>query len=412
MARLYADNINTKLAASISDTDTTITVVDATGMPSPTGGDFALVTLTQGATVEKVLLTARSGTTLTVTRGAEGSTPANFTTANVIIAATASSFDAPGSTGQVIVNDGGVLTGDAGLTYSASTNVLTNTNGQVVLTGGTRTTSAPLIDATQTWNASGETFTGLRVNVTDTASAATSNLIQAQVGGANRFSVRKDGRLITTTPGIGSGPFFTTSTISPATAFSLSDDRITGSISSGLLGTKIGSGVFVSDKGTFVEMGSSYVLGWNASPGSGFTEGLRFGDLYILRDAAGILAQRRDTNPQTFRIYNTWSSAGANFERTRLSWVSNVFLFGTEKAGTGAARPMELQTDGTTALTLTTAQKAEFAQTIKTAAPTGGTAAEWKLGTVASVSPTSPDRTIEVEIGGTTYYLAAKTTND
>jgi hypothetical protein len=49
---------------------------------------------------------------------------------------------------------------------------------------------------------------------------------------------------------------------------------------------------------------------------------------------------------------------------------------------------------------------------LKTDAPTGGTAATWKLGTVASVSPTSPNRTIEVDIGGTIYYLHAKTTND
>lgn len=57
-------------------------------------------------------------------------------------------------------------------------------------------------------------------------------------------------------------------------------------------------------------------------------------------------------------------------------------------------------------------EKFEVNGNIKTAAPSGGTAAAWKLGTVASVSPTSPDRTIEVEIGGTTYYLHAKTTND
>jgi hypothetical protein len=49
---------------------------------------------------------------------------------------------------------------------------------------------------------------------------------------------------------------------------------------------------------------------------------------------------------------------------------------------------------------------------IKTAAPSGGTAANWKLGTVASVSPTSPNRTIEVDIGGTIYYIHAKTTNN
>ena len=71
-----------------------------------------------------------------------------------------------------------------------------------------------------------------------------------------------------------------------------------------------------------------------------------------------------------------------------------------------------LRTNQTTALTITSAQKAEFASTIKTAAPSGGTAAEWKLGTVASVSPTSPNRTIEVDIGGTIYYIHAKTTNN
>jgi hypothetical protein len=49
---------------------------------------------------------------------------------------------------------------------------------------------------------------------------------------------------------------------------------------------------------------------------------------------------------------------------------------------------------------------------ITTAAPTSGTAKAWKLGEVASVSPTSPNRTIRVEIDGTVYYIAAKTTND
>jgi hypothetical protein len=49
---------------------------------------------------------------------------------------------------------------------------------------------------------------------------------------------------------------------------------------------------------------------------------------------------------------------------------------------------------------------------LTTGAPAGGTAAAWKLGTVATVSPTSPNRTIEVDIGGTIYYIHAKTTNN
>jgi hypothetical protein len=70
------------------------------------------------------------------------------------------------------------------------------------------------------------------------------------------------------------------------------------------------------------------------------------------------------------------------------------------------------RTNSTTALTLDTSQNAIFAGTVRTAAPSGGTAASWKLGTVASVSPTSPNRTIEVDIGGTIYYIHAKTTNN
>ena len=49
---------------------------------------------------------------------------------------------------------------------------------------------------------------------------------------------------------------------------------------------------------------------------------------------------------------------------------------------------------------------------VKTAAPSGGTAKPWKFGNVASVTPTAQNRTIELEVDGTTYYLTAKTTND
>jgi hypothetical protein len=62
-----------------------------------------------------------------------------------------------------------------------------------LFTRGTVTTSSPVIDAAQTWNAVGTTFTGLKFNATDTASAAASLLMDLQVGGASRFSVTKAG---------------------------------------------------------------------------------------------------------------------------------------------------------------------------------------------------------------------------
>jgi hypothetical protein len=46
-----------------------------------------------------------------------------------------------------------------------------------------------------TWNAAGTTFVGIGLNVTDTASAAGSLLIDLQVGGVSQFSVTKAGVL-------------------------------------------------------------------------------------------------------------------------------------------------------------------------------------------------------------------------
>jgi hypothetical protein len=59
-----------------------------------------------------------------------------------------------------------------------------------------------------------------------------------------------------------------------------------------------------------------------------------------------------------------------------------------------------------------TGTSATFSSTITTGAPSGGTAKPFKIGNVATVTPTSQNRTIEIEIDGTTYYLTAKTTND
>jgi hypothetical protein len=51
-----------------------------------------------------------------------------------------------------------------------------------------------IYDLTDTWNAGGVTFNAIKMNVTDTASAAASRLVSLQVGGVERFGVRKDGQ--------------------------------------------------------------------------------------------------------------------------------------------------------------------------------------------------------------------------
>jgi hypothetical protein len=58
----------------------------------------------------------------------------------------------------------------------------------------------------QTWNAAGTVFTALKMNVTDTASSASSLLIDLQVGGVSKFKVTKAGVAYITLPTSNPGP--------------------------------------------------------------------------------------------------------------------------------------------------------------------------------------------------------------
>jgi hypothetical protein len=58
------------------------------------------------------------------------------------------------------------------------------------------TTNSPVINATQSWNNVSTTFTGIALNIIDTASATNSKLIDMQVGGISKFSVDKAGNAI------------------------------------------------------------------------------------------------------------------------------------------------------------------------------------------------------------------------
>lgn len=57
------------------------------------------------------------------------------------------------------------------------------------------TSSTPAIDIDQTWNSAGTSFKAFEMDVVDTASASTSNLIDIAVGGDQKLMLRKDGAL-------------------------------------------------------------------------------------------------------------------------------------------------------------------------------------------------------------------------
>lgn len=109
-----------------------------------------------------------------------------------------------GTANQIVLTDGGAggnltlsLPQDVATTSTPTFGPLTingvaNTSA-ITINGATHTASAPLINATQIWNNAGVTFTALKVNVTDTASAGSSLLIDLQMASTSQFSVGKAG---------------------------------------------------------------------------------------------------------------------------------------------------------------------------------------------------------------------------
>lgn len=65
------------------------------------------------------------------------------------------------------------------------------------------------------------------------------------------------------------------------------------------------------------------------------------GDVNLNRDAADTLAQRRATNSQTFRIYNTYTDA-SNYERAALTFNTSAFSIAPQFSGTGLPRALDL----------------------------------------------------------------------
>lgn len=92
---LFANNASTTLASAIDATQTSVSVVDGSVFPTPTGGNWFQVTLEDGSgNIEICQCTARSGSTLTVMRAQEGTTGTAFGSGDTVeLRATAGIFN-------------------------------------------------------------------------------------------------------------------------------------------------------------------------------------------------------------------------------------------------------------------------------------------------------------------------------
>lgn len=191
----------------------------------------------------------------------------------------------------------------------------------LILTKGTLTDPSLVIDSTVTWNDVTDTFTAWKLNVTNTASAAASALLDLQVGGASVFTVFK-------TPGnvafggVSTGPAFA-STAGVTT-----------------IGRSNGGGGLSGGTEVLEWAQNNNVIGTRGPLFIGTTYASR--DVILDRDAAAVLALRNSTNAQTLNIYGTYTDA-SNYERLYLKGVASAsFEIGTIKAGTGTARSLLL----------------------------------------------------------------------
>lgn len=205
-----------------------------------------------------------------------------------------------------------------------------DTNRSLTLTGATVTASHPVLDLSQTWNAGAVAFSGLKLNITDTSSVATSLLIDLQVGASSKFKVDK------------------TSLISLDGNKALRLNSGAGTLDLGDTGATItfngmGASADAQMNSAVFRIRAGMSLSW--ASGDAFTAA----DTNLFRDdAAGIIAQRNSTNAQTLRVYNTFTDA-SNYERAVIDWATsaNVLRIGMQKAGTGSNRTLRLFCDGT-----------------------------------------------------------------
>jgi len=277
-----------------------------------------------------------------------------------------------GANTQVQFNDAGAFGADAGLVFDKATGKLT-VGKQVVISSGSITASAPLLDLAQTWNAGAVTFTGVKLNVTDTASAAASNLLDLQVGGVSKFAVSKAGALTipsTATLNTTAAQFPLGSVVAgnaPGITFLTATNMGLGANASNLA---VWAGGIIAQNYNATNLESRLASDWLFSWSSATTNNAT-ADLVLRRDAANTLAQRNGTSAQMFRVYGTSDASATNYERAKIGWVGSTFYVGTEQGGTGTARAMEFQTGGLTCLTINSSGNFVFADAKNIAVGTG-----------------------------------------
>lgn len=158
----------------------------------------------------------------------------------------------------------------------------------------------------------------------------TGNVIDIQDGGASRFAVDQDGVLTANFPSGYTGTYL--------------DLQLNGSSRFKVVNGTANVGFKLEAGGTVGFLNINNTVGAQLSFNNVFTvdsTGFKFNSTYLDSDVADILEQRRSTNAQAFRLYNTFTDA-SNYERGVFGWDTNELVLRAENAGTGTLRPLAI----------------------------------------------------------------------
>ena len=227
-----------------------------------------------------------------------------------------------GSSGQVQYNNGGSFGGMSGTTWTnASQSLAIASTG----TGTGVTTSSPIFDLSQTWNALATTFTGLKFNVTNTTSAQGSAIIDLQLGTVSQFKIVNETSVDGGTPN-------TFGLYTPLV-------RVRNNYGSALIynGASASNGIKLGiSSSSYIDVAGALTLAFPS------------GSVTLATDAANALALRNSTAAQTFNIYDTYTDA-SNYRRASLYWSGGDFYVSSDSAagsGTSSVGNLMLRTYG------------------------------------------------------------------
>jgi hypothetical protein len=234
-----------------------------------------------------------SGTTMTATSTFDPASPAGIGTTTPNTGAFTSLTGAPAANTAA---------------YAVTGYSLTGSNAQSV------------IDLAGTWNTTG-TPSAFKLNITDTASNASSLLMQLQTGGTNRFTVTKGGTVASTT--------------FSATTFALSNGEYSNTGFPTLRAGGVNGLCVTNNSNIFVCANGGWSIGWATTDPTGSAR-----DVAMWRDAAATWALRDGVNAQEMRCYGTFTSS-TNYQRMTVKSVKQTLsaLSGASATTTGTFIP-------------------------------------------------------------------------